>query len=232
MAEEFFDLDEALQKKKKTVFIIGAILVILLGGTLIAGLAGGLPGTETPSPTVVAGITTLPPTTTIPPTATATATSLLTATSSPTPTDTPQPPTPTLSPSPTLEPPTPTPSPSPTPQPPTPTPTATPIPPRAPIIENPADGSQLPGDTLTVDGTAESGTTVRVDEGDKSLGEASVDENGNWSLVPAELLPAGDHTVVAVDVNTGETSTPVTFTLLEAWLPITGNTMRTGAPRQ
>ncbi len=230
MAGEFVELDEAYQKKKKTVFIIGCILVVLVGGSLIIGQAGGLLETETPSPTAIAVITTPPPTTPAAPAATFTATALPSATPTPGPTDTALPPTATPSslPTDTPLPPTFTPSPSPTPLPPTPTPTVTPTPYRPPIIENPADGSQLPGDALSVDGTAEPGTTVRVEEGDSPLGEASVDENGNWVLVPEELLPAGDHTIVAVDVNTGDVSEPVTFTLLEAMLPVTGQAGEAG----
>lgn len=79
-----------------------------------------------------------------------------------------------------------------------------------------------------MDGTAEPGITVRVEEGDSPLGEAPVDEHGNWVLVPTELLPAGDHTIVAVDVNTGDVSEPVTFTLLEALLPVTGQAGEAG----
>jgi len=58
--------------------------------------------------------------------------------------------------------------------------------------------------------------------GEISLGEAQVDEGGNWSLVPVERLSAGDHTIVAVDIGTNQTSLPITFTLVGAWLPITG----------
>lgn len=228
MTKELPVPDEAYQKKKKSVVVIGAVLVVLLGGALIIGQACGLTVTETPSPTVIAVITTLSPPTTAPPTATPTETLLPTATPAPTdtappPTATPQPPTPTLPPSPTPKPFTPTPSPSPSPQPATPTPTATPTTPRPPVIENPADGSELPSEGLRMDGTAEPGTTVRVYEDDTSLGEAPVDEGGNWSLVPTERLSASDHIIVAVDVATGESSAPVTFTLLAAWLPITGS---------
>lgn len=234
MTKELPAPDEAYQKKKKSVVVIGAILVMLLGGALIIGQACGLTVTETPSPTVIAVVTTLAPPTTAPPTATATETPLPTITPvvsptvepptpTPPPTITPQPPTPTLPPSPTPKPSTPTPSPSPTPPPATPTPTATPTTPHPPVIENPADGSELPSEGLKVDGTAEPGTTVRVYKDDTSLGEAPVDEGGNWSLVPTEQLSASDHTIVAVDVATGETSAPVTFTLLAAWLPITGS---------
>lgn len=226
MTKELPVPDEEYQKKKKSVVVIGAVLVMLLGGALIIGQACGLTVTETPSPTVIAVITTLSPPTTAPPTATPTETLLPTATPAPTdtappPTVTPQPPTPTLPPSPTPKPFTPSPSPSP--QPATPTPTATPTTPRPPVIENPADGSELPSEGLRMDGTAEPGTTVRVYEDDTSLGEAPVDEGGNWSLVPTERLSASDHIIVAVDVATGESSAPVTFTLLAAWLPITGS---------
>lgn len=243
MAGELWDL-EVYQKKKKTIVVIGAVLVVLLGGTLIIGQPGGLIETETPSPSAVAVITTAPPPTStatsqptathtsIPPAVTPTET-LPGATSTPTPTptdttspstptptatDTVPPPTPTPSPSPTPEPPTPTPSPSPTP-----TPTATPLPSVVPVIEHPLDGSELPAEGLVVQGTAAPGTTVRVYEGDVSLGEAQVNEAGNWSLVPVEQLDVGDHTIVAVDIVTGATSLPVTFTVVESLLPITGD---------
>lgn len=244
MAGELWSLDEAFQKKKKTVIVIGTILVVMLGGTLIVGQAGGFIGTETPPASAVAMLTTVPlPTdtppppstatpTTIPPTTTPTETALPLATPTPMPTDTAPPPTatPSPTPSPTLEPPTPTPSPSPTLQPPPPTPTATLLPSTAPVIENPPDGSELPGEGLTIDGSAEPGTTVEVYEGDTSLGKAPVDQAGNWSLAIAEQLAAGDHTIVAVDIATDATSSPVTFTLVEALLPITGGEGATKTP--
>ena len=71
MAETPAAFDEAFQRRKKTIVIIGAVLVILLGGILITGQTSGLLSrVKTPSPTIVAVITTLPPTTTAPPTAT------------------------------------------------------------------------------------------------------------------------------------------------------------------
>jgi len=222
MAGEIF-FDEAWQKKKKTLIIIAAVLIILLGGTLIVGQAGGFIGAETPTPTAVAVVTTTPPPTDTPPsspshtpTPSPTETSLPSATTTPAPTDTAPPPTPTL------EPPTSTPSPSPTSQPPTRTPTATSLPLTVPVIENPLDGSKLPAKELIIQGTAEPGTTVQVYEDETLLGEAPVDETGNWSLAPKEPLAVGDHTIVAIDVATGATSSPVTFALIEALLPVTG----------
>ena len=91
-----------------------------------------------------------------------------------------------------------------------------------PVIENPVDGSELPQESLNVEGTAEPNTTVEVYEDDAALGQAAVNEAGNWVLVPAEQLDAGEHTIIAVDVATGATSSPVTFTLVETLLPITG----------
>ena len=58
--------------------------------------------------------------------------------------------------------------------------------------------------------------------GEILVGEALADEAGNWSLVPIEQLPAGEQRIVAVDVATGATSAAVTFTLLQAWLPVSG----------
>lgn len=229
MTEEHFDFEDEIQKKKKTVVILAAALIILLCGALIIGQPWALLGTPTPQPSAVAQITsetltTVPPPTntgtpqptathtTEPPTAAATATALPTDTPTPVPTDTVPPPTATPEP--------PTPSPSPTPEPPTPTAT---LPPIVPAIENPADGSELLGEGLSVTGTAASDTTVQVYEGDSVLGEVPADETGNWTLVPEEPLADGEHTIVAVDVETGVTSLPVTFTLLEPLLPITGD---------
>ena len=239
----FLDLDEAFRRKKKAVLIIGAVLVVLLGATLLIGQAGSPGGPETPLPSAVAVHTTPPPATITPPTATPTVTSspmpIDMPTSTPTdtasPTSTPsQPYTPTRPPSPTPVPPTPSPSPTPRPptptllpsptiQWPTPTPTVTPVSRPLPLIISPVDGSELPGDSLTVQGTAEPGTTIKVYAGDTLVGEAAVDGAGNWSLVPEERLVAGDHSIVAIDVATGATSAPITFTLLHAWLPVSGD---------
>ena len=71
-------------------------------------------------------------------------------------------------------------------------------------------------------GTAESGTEIDLFEDNTLLGEALTNDKGNWSLIPTEQLPVGVHTIVAVDVATGDTSVPVTFTLMEPWLPVTG----------
>jgi len=187
--------------------------------------------TQTPLPSLIVTPTPVPTDTASPPTATtrpSTPTSPPSPTlapPTPTPTVTPTAPprslTPTVPPSATPVPPTPTPSLSPTPTP-TPTPTVTPTAPRPPVIQNPADGSELPGEELKVDGTAQPGTTVEVYTDDTSLGKALADESGNWSLVPDERLPAGDHTIVAVDTGTNQTSLPVTFTLVETLLPVTG----------
>ena len=236
--------DETFHRRKKIVVIVAALVLLLLGGTLIGEQVGSLIRVGTPPPTAVAELTTLPPATAASATATATQTPSPAITPTAVPTETPvvttaeplQPPTPTSTPSPTPKTPTPVPSPSPTPETPTPTtppsptpetPTPTPTaqpPPRRPlVILNPADGSQLPSVTLTIGGTAEPGITVEVHAGDILLGETAVDQVGNWSLIPVKQLTAGQHTIAATDVGTGETSPPVTFTLLQAWLPVTGS---------
>jgi hypothetical protein len=88
----------------------------------------------------------------------------------------------------------------------------------------------VPSDALTVAGTAEPGSTVAVYEDNTSLGRATADEARDWSLIPDQQLAAGEHTIVALDVATQESSLPVTFTLLQAWLPITGDE-QPGCPR-
>lgn len=220
---------ETFQKKKKTVIIIGTILVILLGGALIVGQAADFGGKETIPPSVVAAVTrtTQPVAPTImPPTATPTDTVRATRPIAATPTFTAsatKPPSPTATP----RPPTPTSSPSPTPRPPTVRATQPVAPtaaiPRPPVITEPLENSELPGEDLTVSGTAEPDTTVQVYEGDVVWGEATVDKAGNWSLRPTKPLAAGEHSIVAVDVTTGTNSAPVTFKLIGALLPITGS---------
>jgi outer membrane biosynthesis protein TonB len=231
MDDEFVAFDQAHQKKKKTVVIISAVLIILLAAALLLGQMSPLMGAETPTATQIAFVTTAPP-----PSATFTPTTAPTGTptqptatptvptASPTETETEPPPTETPSP------PTPTPTSSPTPPPPTPSPTATRPPPTpiAPVIQNPTPGSELPGDALTVFGTAAPEAVIQLYEGDTLLGEATATAGGSWSLIPSQPLDAGEHTIVAIDATTGGASAPVTFTLLGALLPITGR--EGGAP--
>jgi len=243
MTEDLLAFDEAYQKKKKTIIVIATILIALLGVTLLVSQAGR---EETPTPTAIAAVTTasaatdtplvrpsLSPTvapqmatstpTMPPPTQAFTATPTVTPTQSPWPTVitvTAQPPTDT--PSPTLTS-SPTPTPSPTAAPPTLTPTATPPPAIVPVIESPLDGSELPGEALSVSGSGGPGATIQLFEGDSYLGQAVADPNGRWVILPVIELAAGEHTIVAVDAATGAMSTPVSFSLVKAILPITGD---------
>ncbi|MEW5562731.1 Ig-like domain-containing protein [Enterobacter asburiae] len=95
--------------------------------------------------------------------------------------------------------------------------------PDAPVIGGVFDdvgvktGNLANGDTTddtrpTLSGTAEAGSVVTVYDNGQKLGEATADENGNWSFTPETDLSEGEHslTVTATDTagNTSEPSAP------------------------
>jgi thermitase len=68
--------------------------------------------------------------------------------------------------------------------------------PDAPIIDSPADDSYINSGDITVSGTAESGSTVELFEGDASEGTATADAQGSWSIKLTGVAE-GVHTYVA-----------------------------------
>lgn len=215
----FWDEDEV--RKKKTLILALALLLIplLLGLYAVTGPEGGLIAgmtpTAFPSPGVVATAT--PPV----PTLTATATPLATATAEATA-------TPLSSPTPVRPEPTVTPTAVPVALQPTPTPTVVPIAPlTAPVITTPPDGSVLKEDRPTIAGASPPNTTVQVYDDGSLVGTAVADAQGDWALVPDEVLEPGEHTVTAVaSDDSGKTSAPsvaVTFTVVIERLPVTGS---------
>ncbi|WP_423196817.1 hypothetical protein DFLDMN_000344 [Cupriavidus sp. H19C3] len=92
--------------------------------------------------------------------------------------------------------------------------------PAAPVIASIEDdvgqftGTVLRGgltdDTLpTIGGTGDVGSTINVFDGDTLLGSTTVDENGNWTFIPATGLDDGTHVFTATATNpVGQTSVP------------------------
>jgi predicted nucleic acid-binding Zn-ribbon protein len=73
--------------------------------------------------------------------------------------------------------------------------------PAAPVITSPEDGDTIDDRTPTIEGTGEPGTTIVVIVDGEPVGEATVDEDGNWSLTLPDPLSDGDHTIEAVAVD-------------------------------
>lgn len=91
-----------------------------------------------------------------------------------------------------------------------------------PVIATPADGSTTGDQTPTITGTGLPGATVTVTEGDLTLGTATVDPDGNWSLTPEDPLSIGLHTISAIqaiDGSTSNPSNPVSFTVADQTPP-------------
>ena len=73
--------------------------------------------------------------------------------------------------------------------------------PAAPAITAPEDGSTVTDVTPTVTGTGEPGATVTVEVDGEEVGEATVAEDGIWSLALSEPLDEGEHTVTATQTD-------------------------------
>lgn len=94
-------------------------------------------------------------------------------------------------------------------------------PPAAPTIVGPVEGDNIvnaaeAADGVTVSGTAEPGTTVRVSWGDTTLPPVNVDANGNWTAVfaPGQVPGNGNHTVSATAIDAaGNSSAPAQLTV-------------------
>ncbi|MDF3933331.1 Ig-like domain-containing protein [Pseudomonas citronellolis] len=70
-------------------------------------------------------------------------------------------------------------------------------------------GGSTDDTTPTFGGSAEPGDTVTIKDGDKVLGTATVDENGNWTFTPSEPLGEGDHSITTVITDpAGNSSEP------------------------
>ncbi len=82
-------------------------------------------------------------------------------------------------------------------------------PPNAPVISGEQDGKMtLDSPTGTISGTAEPGSTVTLFVDGKEIGSDTADEDGNWSITPAEPLPEGEHELeIQVKDPAGNTST-------------------------
>ena len=73
---------------------------------------------------------------------------------------------------------------------------------------NDLDGTATNSSTPTIHGKAEPGTTVTLKEGDKVIGSAEVDQNGDWQITPADALAEGENNLtVEVTDNAGNSTT-------------------------
>ncbi|APU17935.1 MULTISPECIES: S1 family peptidase [Actinoalloteichus] len=86
--------------------------------------------------------------------------------------------------------------------------------PAAPAILEPADGAESDNATPTVSGTAEAGAIVTVSVDDKEIGSSDADADGNWSVNVVDALPAGSHTITAVQVIDGVDSATASVTYI------------------
>ncbi|MBS7789504.1 hypothetical protein KTR66_05835, partial [Roseococcus sp. SDR] len=88
------------------------------------------------------------------------------------------------------------------------------IPPAAPVLTG-AELSSATGDTLTVSGTAEAGTSVEVFVGGVSIGMTVAGLGGAWSLsnTGAPLAVGGDITAVARDAASNTSATSAAYGL-------------------
>ncbi|ASO23087.1 hypothetical protein FHR81_003749 [Actinoalloteichus hoggarensis] len=86
--------------------------------------------------------------------------------------------------------------------------------PAAPSILEPADGTESDNATPTVSGTAEPGAIVTVSVDDKEASSADADADGNWAVNLVDELPAGSHTITAVQVIDGAESAAASVTYI------------------
>jgi hypothetical protein len=198
--------EEEIRKKKTLVLMMALLLIPILLGFYTLGTVWGQPG-ATATPAVIAGATSTPTimatlTLTSLPTQTCTPTATSTATPSPSPTT-----TATATPSPTA--------------------TLTPTPVQDVVIITPDDGDVVSLDQPPVEGSALPGATVDVYVDEELVGTAVTDEAGHWSVVPADPLADGEHTVTAkmLDEQDAIVSTDsVAINVVAGLLPITGGT--------
>lgn len=84
----------------------------------------------------------------------------------------------------------------------------------------------MPPGRLVISGVAAPGTRVRVTDGGETIGTARSNTSGGWTITLGQGLESGTHTVVAeaLDANgaTADTSSPVSFTVLQTVTPTTG----------
>ena len=71
----------------------------------------------------------------------------------------------------------------------------------APVITSPTDGTVTNNNRPTISGTGEKGATVTVCDSETSIGTATVDQSGNWSLTPAIALADGKHVITATQAD-------------------------------
>ena len=73
--------------------------------------------------------------------------------------------------------------------------------PPAPVITEPIDDSPTTDSTPDIVGTGEPGATVTVSIDGAEIGDAVVDEDGNWTVPVTTPLADGPHTASAIQTD-------------------------------
>jgi predicted hotdog family 3-hydroxylacyl-ACP dehydratase len=71
----------------------------------------------------------------------------------------------------------------------------------APVITSPTDGTSTSNNKPTISGTGQAGDTVTVYDGTTVIGTATVDSNGNWSMIVGTALADGNHVITAIQAD-------------------------------
>ena len=81
----------------------------------------------------------------------------------------------------------------------------------APSITSPKDGDSLSGSSVTLQGTGQPGSSIRVLDSGKTVSDATIGSDGKWSAQVA--VTAGQHTFVAASADGSQKSAPVVVTV-------------------
>jgi len=97
------------------------------------------------------------------------------------------------------------------------------------IIVSDKDGNELDGiatndSTPTIHGKAEPGTTVTIKDGEKVIGSAQVDQNGDWQIIPDDALNDGSNNLTVEVTDEAGNSTSSDLTVIVDTMPPLGTT--------
>jgi hypothetical protein len=101
-----------------------------------------------------------------------------------------------------------------------------------PAITSPEGGTEVQANKVQFSGTAPANAQVIIYDNEQPVGVVIADEDGNWSIVPPQVMDEKEHVVVArtIQENTvSESSEPVKVVVIAEILPVTGaQTVTTG----
>lgn len=94
-----------------------------------------------------------------------------------------------------------------------------------PAIISPPGGTEVRANEIQFSGTAPANAQVIVYDNEQPVGVVIADENGDWSMVPPQVMDEQEHVVVARTVQenvVSEASEPVKVVIVGEILPVTG----------